>query len=603
MLFGGLDTGGVLSTDKPPLALWVMTASVRTFGLSPASLIWPQLLMTLATVVVLHRTVRLCWGPAAALVAAAVMASTPVVTVLARYNHPDTLLVLLVTVAAHLSLRAARSDDARWPLALGAVVGAAFLTKWLVVVLVLPGLAAGYLTSRRRPAGTGPPSRPAGRRLALVGSAAVVVAGWWPVLVWVTPSSTRPWLDGTTSDSVWDLVLGRNGFSRIGTETAGTLMGTGPGVPWNPVSGAPGPARLLMAPFAAQTGWFLALAVGATVLGATSWVRHRLRPRSNGGGPADPGLALFGGWLLVTGAVFSLMSGPIHPYYTALTAPAAAALIGRLVVELVASRAVLVVTAAVAATALWVATATARTGHEPVWMTATSVGVLIVGSVTLWVTGSNGRAPDAASSVVRGGRTLLAALVLLTPAALGSLATVTHAVTGPDPLAGPGAGEAPHMSSRLTTFLRSHHDYQRWGAAMAPASSASRLALDTELAVLPIGGFVGNIPTPTLTRFRDMVRHNEIRYLVLTDPFTGSQDPHTPPELKGSVAAAIVAWAESVGRPIHLEGETTAVLDLAPALAPAQVPTEFPTEVPTRRPAPAADLRWTGGTIRREVGG
>jgi 4-amino-4-deoxy-L-arabinose transferase-like glycosyltransferase len=515
-LFGGLDRGGVLSTDKPPLALWVMTASVRLFGLSPASLIWPQLLMTLATVAALQRTVRRCWGPAAGLVAAAVLASTPVVTVLARYDHPDTLLVLLVTGAAYLTLKAGGSDDVRRLAPLGAVLGAAFLTKWLVVLLVLPGLVGGYLATRsRRPRR----SRQRWRPPLVVASTALAVAGWWPVLVWLTPSSARPWLDGTKTDSVWDLMLGRNGFSRIGTETAGSLIGTSARVPWNPVSGAPGPGRLLMAPFAAQTSWFLPLALTVVAAAAITGVRDRPRRLAQ----VDPGLALFGGWLLTTTLVFSLMSGPIHPYYVVLLAPAAAALVGRLVVVLVDSRAALAAGAALAGGGRWL--------------------------------GWAGR---------RGGQILLACLVLITPAALGSLATVTHAVTGPNPLAGPGDGKAPHVSEQLTAFLRRHHGHQKWGAAMAPASSSSMLALDTELAVLPVGGFVGNVPTPSLRTFQQMVQRDEIRYLVLTDPYTGSRDPHTPAEIRGSTAASIVAWAESVGHPVHLEGETTSVIDLAP---------------------------------------
>jgi len=378
----------------------------------------------------------------------------------------------------------------------------------------------------------------------VVASTALAVAGWWPLLVWLTPSSTRPWLDGTKTDSVWDLILGRNGFSRIGTETAGSLIGTSPPVPWNPVSGAPGPGRLLMAPFGAQTSWFVPLALAVVAAAAVTEVRGRRRRRER----VDPGLALFGGWLLTTTVVFSLMSGPIHPYYVVLLAPAAAALVGRMVVVLVDSRPVLAAVGALADAGL-------RLG---------------------WAGG-------------RGGRMLLACLVVITPAALGSLATVTHAVTGPNPLAGPGEGRAPHVSAQLTAFLRRHHGHQKWGAAMAPASSSSMLALDTELAVLPVGGFVGNVPTPSLRTFQQMVRREEIRYLVLTDPYTGSHDPHTPAEIRGSTAASIVAWAESVGHPVHLEGETTSVIDLAPPTPPAP-PVQRPTNVLIGRADPGSRL-------------
>ena len=39
-------------------------------------------------------------------------------------------------------------------------------------------------------------------------------------------------------------------------------------------------------------------------------------------------LLLWGGWTLVTGLVFSFMSGTMHPYYTVALAPGIAALVG-----------------------------------------------------------------------------------------------------------------------------------------------------------------------------------------------------------------------------------------------------------------------------------
>ena len=142
-------------------------------------------------------------------------------------------------------------------MAIGALAGAAFLTKWLVVGMVLPALFAAYL-------GGGSPGRPRtipammvrGRRfLGVAGGAGILVAGWWPLLVTLTPAASRPHLDGTGSNSVADLVFGRNGFARIGTRAAtGLFGGTPPPGGWDPVSGTPGPGRLLNQPFSTQIG-------------------------------------------------------------------------------------------------------------------------------------------------------------------------------------------------------------------------------------------------------------------------------------------------------------------------------------------------------------
>ena len=56
-------------------------------------------------------------------------------------------------------------------------------------------------------------------------------------------------------------------------------------------------------------------------------------------------LLLWGGWLLVTGAVFSFMDGTIHPYYTVALAPAIAALVGISVRELWRRQGILVAAA------------------------------------------------------------------------------------------------------------------------------------------------------------------------------------------------------------------------------------------------------------------
>ena len=54
-LFVSFDPGGLVTVDKPPLALWVQAASAKLFGFSPLSLLLPE-----AIVGVLRR--RRCTG-------------------------------------------------------------------------------------------------------------------------------------------------------------------------------------------------------------------------------------------------------------------------------------------------------------------------------------------------------------------------------------------------------------------------------------------------------------------------------------------------------------------------------------------------------------
>jgi hypothetical protein len=70
--------------------------SARLFGVNAWSLLVPQALMGVATVGLLHGCMRRWFGPAAGLLAGAVMALTPVAVLMSRFNNPDALLVLLL---------------------------------------------------------------------------------------------------------------------------------------------------------------------------------------------------------------------------------------------------------------------------------------------------------------------------------------------------------------------------------------------------------------------------------------------------------------------------------------------------------------------------
>ncbi|MEZ0239824.1 MAG: glycosyltransferase family 39 protein, partial [Chloroflexota bacterium] len=76
--FGALDASSFITIDKPPLATMLMGLSVRVFGLSSWSVLLPQALLGVASVLVLYLAVRRSFGRTAGLIAGAVMAVTPV---------------------------------------------------------------------------------------------------------------------------------------------------------------------------------------------------------------------------------------------------------------------------------------------------------------------------------------------------------------------------------------------------------------------------------------------------------------------------------------------------------------------------------------------
>jgi 4-amino-4-deoxy-L-arabinose transferase-like glycosyltransferase len=145
MLFGSFDVGNAITVDKTPAALWIMSLSVRIFGLSSWSVLVPQALEGVAAVWLLYLTVRRRAGPMGGLIAGAVLALTPVATLMFRFNNPDALLTLLLVAAAYAMLRALETASTRWLALAGACIGFAFLAKMLQGFVVIPAFTGVYL--------------------------------------------------------------------------------------------------------------------------------------------------------------------------------------------------------------------------------------------------------------------------------------------------------------------------------------------------------------------------------------------------------------------------------------------------------------------------
>src|SRR5213078_123716 len=155
-----------------------------------------------ATVLVLHRAVRRLAGPGAGLLAALVMALSPAVVALDRGNISDSLMILLVVLAADAVSGAIR-DGRQWRIVLAGIwVGLAFQAKMIEAWLVLPALAVAYLLSG--PAGTGRRVR----QVAVGGAVTAVVSLLWMVVVGLVPAGSRPYVDGSSGDSLFEQVFG-----------------------------------------------------------------------------------------------------------------------------------------------------------------------------------------------------------------------------------------------------------------------------------------------------------------------------------------------------------------------------------------------------------
>jgi 4-amino-4-deoxy-L-arabinose transferase-like glycosyltransferase len=611
--FGSSDASNFITVDKTPAFLWVMDASARVFGVNYWSVLVPQALEGVATVGVLYATVRRWFGPAAGLLAGVVLALTPVATLMFRYNNPDALLTLLLTVAAYAVTRAIEAGKTRWLVLAGAALGFGFLAKMLQAFLVLPGFALAYVVA-------GP--RGLGRRLAQLlagGAALLLAAGWWVAAVLLIPAADRPYVGGSTTNNILQLTFGYNGFGRLDGHETGSVGGPG-GHGVAATGGSAGLTRLFAADMGGQAGWLLPAALIALAALLAGTIRA---PRTDRNRAAA---VVWGGWLLLTGAVFSLMTGIIHSYYTVALAPAIGALVGIGAVQLWKVREGWpghegswfgrgTLAAGLLVTTLWAYVLLERT---PGWYPWVRVLILLAGfgAAAGMIAGRWWRAGAAQPATSRLVLTVMPCSLALAaalggPAAYslnaaatphtGALPTAGPAVTafgaggpaarggfgrrggglggggggfgpgGPGPGAGPGGGFRgvfpgggrggfggglggnTQVSSALSTLLTRGATGYRWAAATVSSDGAAPLQLASGAPVMAIGGFNGTDPAPTLAQFERYVADHEIHYFIggNRDSFGGGSGH----------AAQITAWVQRHFTARAVGGET--VYDLS----------------------------------------
>jgi 4-amino-4-deoxy-L-arabinose transferase-like glycosyltransferase len=315
-LYGSFDASGTMTVDKPPLSSWVQVAFVKVFGFHPLSLLVPQALMGVATVALVYDLTRRLWGRPAGFVAGLALATTPIAVAISRHNNPDALLILCCAGALWATVRALQDGRTRWIVLAGACVGLGFEAKMAAALLVVPGIVAAWLW-------VAPRGRLAALRQLLAGGAAMVaIGGAWPLLVALTPTADRPWVSGTSDNSILSLIFGYNGLGRLSGQAGGPqAFGGGGGGGGGPFGGPPGVLRLLDSSLGGQAGWLLGFAL---VSGIGIAIATRLRRAD-----ARTGwLIVVGGAALTCAVAFSAASGIFHPYYVSELAPFAAALVG-----------------------------------------------------------------------------------------------------------------------------------------------------------------------------------------------------------------------------------------------------------------------------------
>jgi 4-amino-4-deoxy-L-arabinose transferase-like glycosyltransferase len=452
LLFASLDPGNAITIDKPPAAIWVMGLSARLFGFGAWAMLVPQALMGVGSVALLYGAVRRASGPIAGLLAGAMLALTPLAALAFRYNSPDALLILLLVAAGYCTVRALDSSSGRWLALAGAAVGFAFLTKTMEALVVLPAIGLVVMIG-------GPGSVRTRMRNLLIGLATTVAsAGWFVVLVAIWPADSRPYIGGSTDNSLLQRALAHNGVGRV---LGGDGMAGGSEISWLLPAALIGLLAML---------WFT-----------------RVAPRTS---RMRASLLFWGAWMLVSGLAFS---------YTVAMAPAVAAVTAIATRELwrgrqfASSRVTLALV--LVATVCW---DFVLLGRAPDWLSWPRWAMLL-GAVAV------------AAVLLSKDRLVGPGVVVLCTAGLafgvsGTAAYTIHAV------AAHPAGISTGNNRALEALLVGTDN--RWAAATVGAHTTDSLELSTGKSVMAIGGFSGRDNSPTLAQFQQYVATGQIHYFI-----------------------------------------------------------------------------------------
>lgn len=606
--FNSLDSVGFVTIDKPPLGFWIQAISARLLGFSAVSILLPEALATVGSVVLAYVLVKRAFGGVAGLLAALMLALVPISVAIGRNNTIDALLVFCLMLAVWATLEATERGSLKWLLIAGVIVGLGFEIKMLEAYLVVPALGLVYLLgapiswSKRI------------RHLALGGAVMLAVSLAWPLAVDLTPANLRPWVDSTQDNSAISLALFYNGIERLigerqsvtqflgglgihlptsdPTAESGNPGGFGIGGMFN--NGPAGPFRLFDRELGGQASWLLPLSLVTMAIALWKSVGSRTAFfRTRQGQTA----IVFGMWLLAAGGFFSVANF-FHSYYLVTLGPPIAVLAAMAVAVLwrefrARSWLAWLLPVGVLGTALVQAY---MLGYYPTW--GAWLRPLVIGAAAIAVVGLVYGRLGARLRVARGATALAVVALLVVPTLWsgytvfaargggGGLPTAGPQVANTRGFGGPGGfaadgrggpdgaredaapggpaafapggfgGPGGSANAAMVDFLVANQGSAEYLVATTDSNSAAPIILATGKPVMALGGFSGSDPILTADQFADLVRSGQVRYVLVNGRGGGFGFGG-----RGSTGA-IMSWVEANGTPVSIDGAQTQLYDL-----------------------------------------
>lgn len=590
--FASFDPGGFVTVDKPPVVFWIQAAFAYVFGVHGWSVILPQALAGVGSVLLIYKLVKPSFGTGAARLAALTLALTPIAAAVSRTNNIDSMLVFTLLLGAVLLFRGLRRGGI-WAVMGGfALIGVGFNMKMLQAYMVLPAFYLVYWLAYNRDW-----KKKLGG-LAAATSVLLVFSLSWPVVVDSIPVGQRPYVGSSQTNSVLELAFGYNGVSRLtgnrgqngggaargdgGAATApqqmngdrqppagggqgtngrdgggqgfqdggqGTPGGMGGGGSFG--TGTKGPLRLIQTELAGQASWMLPLAfVGAFGILASLRRRNFTMKHKE---------VLF--WLawLIPGLVFFSIAGFFHHYYLIMLAPPIAALTGAGFMELWRRyksssnwTACLLPVAVAGTTALqWYILHPFDDKIGSMWSSGIAAGGLVFTLLLVMQKLLKQKLPGAIA--------IASVLVLLVAPFYWSATPITYGQNTQLPQAGPGTannsfggrpddggsrpggGNNEILNAGLYTYLKAHNTGEKFLFATSRYSTAVPYILEKGEAVMAMGGYSGSDPILTVESLQVLVKKGEVKYFLIAGGGMGGG---------GSTNSALTQWIVRNGKQI-----------------------------------------------------
>lgn len=593
--FVASDPSGFVSIDKPPVGFWLQAVSAKLFGFSGFSIILPQALAGVLSVTLLYFLVKKYFGSFAGLIAALCLTVTPIFVAASRNNTIDNQLVLCLLIACYFLLTAMQNKKAGYLILSLAIVGIGFNIKMAEAYLILPAIYITYFLS----------SSASFKKKAMhliAGSVVLIIISLsWAFIVDLVPASDRPFVGSSTNNSVLQLIIGHNGFERIGlnsrklsfgfnnkedkkrtskvftSNTANQKYDNKPAAnnssfyDRNSTGMGNGSRPSILRLFSNnnisdQISWLLPFALLGFIASA---IKEKLKyPFDNN---KKLSLLLWILWLITEAAYFSFTSGGFHTYYLTTMAPSIAALAG-IGFTSMSEQYNKNGPAALFLPSVFLLNGLAEVlilsygfnksdGYKTLFILTSflcfsaSIILYLMIAYKKFLLPQNAMASIklAASPILRNLVIIIAFIGIISAPTVWSFTPLIYRMNSSSPFAGfelsANGKKAATLSnySKLIAFLNSNRTTEKYLVAVPSASYASDIILESGEPVMTVGGFSGSDKIITLDQFKQLVSTGKLRYALINSDTSRKTDTKAV-LLNRKSDNDVVSWIKANGK-------------------------------------------------------